>query len=80
MGCDSGYNYFTANANILRLSESPPFVGFLIAALVVDDSQICGGGGGASLMQRTLYDEKVSSGRGYLLTRVILFIDSSDFI
>ena len=34
--------------NILRISESPPFVGFLIGALVVD-SQICGGGG-ASLI------------------------------
>jgi len=60
--------------NILRLSESPPFVEFLIGALVVDDSQICGGGGGASLIQRTLYDEKVSSGRGYLLTRVIYLL------
>jgi hypothetical protein len=65
--------------DILRLSELPPFVGFLIGALVVDDSQIYGGGG-ASLIQRTLYDEKVSNGRGYLLTRVTLFIDSSDFI
>jgi len=56
--------------NILRLSESPPLVGSLIGAMVVEDSQIRGGGG-ASRIQRTLYDEKVSSGRGYFLTRVI---------